>query len=51
MEEGTYLIDNGYLLIMYIKKNIELKMLNSFFNVEEISQIQSPIIEVKFYSL
>ena len=36
-ENGLYLIDNGYLLIIYIRKNVSQYILKSLFGVENLS--------------
>jgi protein transport protein SEC24 len=37
VENGLYLIDNGYLLIIYIRKNISQYILQNLFGVENLS--------------
>ena len=40
-----YLIDNGYLLILYTKFNADVKLIRSLFNVEDLSNIVPPLFE------
>jgi hypothetical protein len=43
--DGIYLIDNGFVLILYTKLNANKKLLYSIFGVEELSDLHPPIIE------
>lgn len=40
-----YLIDNGYLLILYTKVNCNPKLLYSIYGVKDLSQINGPVME------
>ena len=37
VENGLYLIDNGYLLILYLRKNISQYIIKNLFGVENLS--------------
>jgi len=43
--DGIYLIDNGFLLILYTKSNSNTKLLKSIFGVEDLSLINPPLFE------
>ena len=43
--DGIFLIDNGYLLIIYIKQNINKKLLHSILGVKDLTELTSPILE------
>ena len=36
-DNGLYLIDNGYMLIIYVKKNVSINIFQSLFGVENLS--------------
>lgn len=48
-DDGLYLIDNGYLLIIYVKLQIEQKLLKQLFNVDTLEEINFPILEDQFF--
>jgi hypothetical protein len=43
--DGIYLIDNGYMLILYTKLNANKKLIYSIFGVEDLSDLSSPYYE------
>jgi hypothetical protein len=43
--DGIYLIDNGFLLIIYTKTNADLKLVKSLFGVDDLSSINPPLFE------
>ena len=45
-EDGIYLIDNGYLLIIYIRKGVSQYILKNLFGVENLSFFTMVINEV-----
>ena len=48
-DDGLYLIDNGFLLIIYVKLQIEQKLLKHLFNVDTLEDINFPILEDQFF--
>ena len=36
-DNGLYLIDNGYMLIIYVKKNVSVNIFQNLFGVENLS--------------
>ena len=48
--DGVYLIDNGYVLILYTKYEAHSKLISSLFGVEDLSKISLPIFEENFYA-
>jgi len=42
---GLYLIDNGYLYIIYIKQGLSTSLATSLFGTDDYSQIEYQIIE------
>ena len=40
-----YLIDNGYILIIYITQNINPVLLNCLFGVTELDKLNGPFLE------
>jgi hypothetical protein len=43
--DGIFLIDNGFMLILYTKMNIDRNLIKSIFNVNSLSEIQPPLLE------
>ncbi len=43
--DGIYLIDNGFLLIIYTKLQADSRMLRSMFGVDDLSFIIPPLYE------
>lgn len=43
--DGIYLIDNGFLLIIYTKANADVNLIRSLFGVDDISDINPPLFE------
>ena len=48
--DGVYLIDNGYVLVIYTKYDAHSKLLRSMFGVEDLSKVSLPIYEESFYA-
>lgn len=44
-EDGLYLIDNGFILIIYITQKINPILLNSLFGVNELEKLNGPFLE------
>ena len=44
-EDGLYLIDNGFILIVYITQRINPILLNSLFGVNELEKLNGPFLE------
>ena len=44
-EDGLYLIDNGFILIIYITQMINPILLNSLFGVNELEKLNGPFLE------
>lgn len=42
---GLYLIDNGYILCIFIKANVPSELIQSLFGVPELHQITGPVTE------
>jgi len=49
-KDGLYLIDNGYLLILYTKQNVSKTLLNSLFNVNDLSEFTATLLEDNIFS-
>ena len=43
--DGLYLIDNGYLLIIYVRKNVNPYILKSLFEVEDLQYLSINVNE------
>lgn len=43
--DGVYLIDNGFLLIIYTKLQADPRIIKSIFGVDDLSLIQTPLFE------
>jgi hypothetical protein len=43
--DGIYLIDNGFLLIIYTKSNADTKLIRSLFGVDDLYCINPPLFE------
>ena len=50
-DDGAYLIDNGYMLIVYIKQGINQRLLNLLFQVNTIEEIVFPLFEDKVFEI
>ena len=48
--DGMFLIDNGYMLILYTKMNTSRKLINSIFGVNSLSELQPPILEDNIFA-
>jgi protein transport protein SEC24 len=48
-ENGLYLIDNGYLLIIYIKKNISTYILQNLFGIDNLDSLTMIITEENIF--
>ena len=49
-ENGLYLIDNGYLLIIYVRKKIDINILQNIFGVNDLSSLTMIINEDNVFS-
>lgn len=49
--DGAYLIDNGYMLILYIKQGIDTRLLNLLFQVNTTDEIVFPLFEDKVFEV
>jgi len=48
--DGIYLVDNGYALILYIKLNADSTLIQSFFSVQTLNEIKSAITENNLFN-
>ena len=48
--DGLYLIDNGYLLIIYVRKNVNPYILKSLFEVEDLQYLSINVNEENVFS-
>lgn len=52
MEKGSaYLIDNGYMLIMYLTQNLDKRILQLLFQVNSIEEIVFPLLEDNVFEM
>ena len=49
-ENGLYLIDNGYLLIIYVRKKINKNIIKNFFGVDDLNSLTMIINENNVFS-
>ena len=47
---GVYLIDNGYILILYFKFGVHGQLVNSLFGVEDLYKVNPPLFEDQIFS-
>jgi protein transport protein SEC24 len=43
--DGMFLIDNGFMLVLYTKMNTDKKLINSVFGVNSLSELTPPVLE------
>jgi hypothetical protein len=49
-DDGLYLIDNGFLLILYIKYNMNSTLINSLFGVNALEEINFQATEENVFA-
>lgn len=47
--DGVYLIDNGFILILYLSNNCERSLFTSLFKVNDVSEINGPLLEDELF--
>lgn len=48
--DGVYLIDNGYVLVLYTKFGAHSRILNSLFGVDDLSKVNLPVFEDNLFA-
>lgn len=48
--DGVYLIDNGFALILYVKLNTDIELLKALFGVEALTDIKAAVTENNLFS-
>ena len=49
-DDGVFLIDNGYLLIFYVRRNTNVQILKSLFDIEDLQFLTNAVNEESVFN-